>query len=194
MKRLSQAALLSVMVTVPAFAGGGDFKPIMVAGITNFSGDTKNSMVANTEKFLSLTGEQADRRLRFTVSSDFGTSSGSGYVNSRSVTYSILSVALGGGALLFPFKDSGFQPFFGFKGVFGLHRFSLTNPPGSLPESSQGFHYGWEVPIGIDLRFKRGGKGIALRVYGSIRSVTGSAAEQSGFNMGGFRLGFGLVF
>lgn len=174
-------------------AGGADFAPILTGGLTYYSGGSK-SLVGSSEKFLSLTGEQTERHLRLTAAADFGLSSGTATIGSDEPTYSMFSTALAAGAFFFPFKESKFQPFFGTKGVFGLQRFSMANPPTGLSESTQGFHYGYEVAIGIDVRFKKGGKGGGLRLYGAVRKVSGGVAGQTGFDLSGFRFGGGIMF
>ncbi len=196
MKKFAQAFVVAVSIcSISAFAGGGgNFKPILGGGLTYLSGDTAKSLGGSSEKVIVLMVEQAQRYLRLTASSDFGLSSGTGYMDSTEATYSMFNADLAAGMNLFPFKETSFQPFLGVKGILGLHRFSMSDPPSSLPTSSQGFHYGYDFSIGIDLRFKKGDKGTGVRLYGSLRSVKGSVATISGFDLGGFRFGAGIIF
>lgn len=196
MKKFAQVFVVAVsLLSVSAWAGGGGaFKPILGGGLTYLSGDTTKSLGGASEKAIVLMVEQAQRYLRLTASSDFGLSSGTGYMDGTEATYSMFNADLSAGINLFPFKETSFQPFFGAKGILGLHRFSMDSPPGALPTSSQGFHYGYDFSIGIDLRFKKGDKGTGVRLYGSLRSVKGTVATISGFDLGGFRFGAGIIF
>lgn len=193
MKKFGVLSLLGLAFSLSAQADA-DFKPIFVGGVTYYSGSNTKSLVSSSEKFISLTGEQAARRLRATAAADFGVSSGTAYFGTDTPKYSMFSASLAPGLFLFPFKDSSFQPFFGGKGVFGLQRFSMGSPPTGLSASSQGFHFGYEVAIGIDLRFKKGDRGTAVRLYGAVRSIHGTVAGQSSYDLSGFRFGVGLVF
>lgn len=185
--------IISFSATFSAYAA--DFKPILALGRTYFSGTSTKSLSGATETFVSLAGESFGTRLRWTAAADFGISSGTANFSSTSTaTYSMFSVGLAPGVALFPFKESSFQPYLSFKGVFGLQRFAMSSPPTDLQKSSQGFHYGYEVAIGTDLRFKKGDRGTAVRVYGSVRNLKGSVAGLSSFDLGSFRFGAGLVF
>ena len=183
-----------MLALVPTAHAVSNYKPGVAGALTYYSGAATGSLVGSSEKVLSLIGEKATGYLRLTVSGDFGLSSGDASIASSTYTYSMFTAALAPGVYVFPFKESSFQPFVGVKGVIGLHRFSMSSPPTGFEESGQGYHYGYETSIGTDLRFSKGNKGTAFRFAGSIRKVSGNIGASSGFDFGGFRYSFGLIF
>ncbi|KKW26538.1 MAG: Thermophilic metalloprotease (M29) superfamily, partial [Candidatus Kaiserbacteria bacterium GW2011_GWB1_52_6] len=66
-------------------------------------------------------------------------------------------------------------------------------PPTGVEPNTQGLSLGYQVSAGVDLRFGSV-EGTALRIHGSLWSVTSTLAGVSSFQLAGFRLALGMSY
>ncbi|MEK6579936.1 MAG: hypothetical protein AABZ55_11970 [Bdellovibrionota bacterium] len=174
-------------------ASAGDYSPILEGGLEFYTGDPAKSNSGAQGYVVSLSAEKKREFIRYNVAAEFQYSSGTAMLAGATPSYTLYGTAFALGAHFVFMSDNKFQPFVGGEGVFGWHFLKMPAPPSGIDINTSGLSYGYEVTAGCDLRLWST-DGRALRLRGGYWAVKSQIANQSGFDLTGFRFTIGVVY
>lgn len=173
--------------------GSASFAPIVLAGVKFYSGDSGKSLSGAMEYIVSFRAEKRKGIIRPTMAVDLGYSLGSASINADTPSFQMMSAGFLGGIHIFPSATGRLQPYLGGSGVLAWNYLRLPSPPSGIEPNTQGLALGYELCAGVDLRFGRI-EGSALRIHGSLLTVTANLAGITNFQLTGFRLAVGMTY
>ncbi|OFZ22230.1 MAG: hypothetical protein A2X94_01875 [Bdellovibrionales bacterium GWB1_55_8] len=189
---------VSALLLVPsgAFAaggGGGLYAPIVELGANMHTGDSGKSISGAMTYVVTFRAEKRKGMFRPSIAADLGYTSGTASIGAELPGFTMMGAGFLGGIHVFPFTTGRFQPFFGGSGVLAWNFLKLPTPPAGTEPNTQGLSLGYQASAGVDLRFGNL-EGQAIRIHGSLWSVSSSLAGVSGFQLAGFRLTLGVSY
>jgi hypothetical protein len=189
------SALLALLAPGLAFSagGGGEYAPIIGAGLHFYAGDTGKSLTGQSGYFLDLQAEKRKGVIRPSILAELSISSGTASIGTAEPSYSMYGSAFLAGANVFIFTQGRFQPFIGGFGVASWSMLKLSSAPAGVEENTTSLGFGYEIVTGADLRFGSA-DGRAVRIQGGFWSSTSGLGGVSGFQHSGFRLQLGIVY
>lgn len=176
-----------------AGTGGGEYAPMLSAGVNFYSGDTGKSLTGALGYLLSLKAEKRKNFLRPFAAAEFEYSSGTASVGAASPSFTLMGGGFRGGVDMFVFTTGRFQVFLGGAGVLSWHMLKMPSPPAGTEPNTQGISYGYEAGAGVEMRLGSA-EGNAIRIETTYSSISSNLAEISGFQLTGFKFLIGIVY
>lgn len=171
----------------------GEYSPVLEGGLEFYTGDPNKSNSGALGYLVSLSAEKRRGFIRYNAIAEFQYSKGTAMLGGATPDYTLYGTSFGLGAHLVFMSESKFQPFVGGEGIFAWHFLKMPSPPAGIDINTAGMSYGYELTAGCDLRLWST-DGRALRIRGGYWAVKGNIANQTGFDLTGFRFTIGVVY